>query len=354
MPCGMKTNNKKKTIFLTGATGLVGSYLLKLLLQHGHKVYCLARNKDNKSAKHRVVDILNFWDKKVYRKYCRNLEALEGDIVEKHLGLSKKNRDLLINTVGEIFHCAAATEFNLSLNKIRKINVDGTKNVLDFALECLKLKKANHISTAFVCGTYAGIFKETDLDKGQKFNTTYERSKFEAEKIVEKYRKKGLWIDIFRPALVLGESKTGKTPVFQGFYQTLLLWKHEIFDIFPGKDVNIYDVPVDMLCKSILKIDAVSGTLNKNYHIFVSKQISIEKILNIASKVLKFKRPDLVPLGNFRIQSLTPTNQIILRNNILNYNPNVFFDSKTTNQILAKNRFTFPKIKIVNFLKFIK
>ena len=60
--------NNKKTIFLTGATGLVGSYLLNILLQKGDKVYVLARSKDNKNSRDRVMDILKFWDRKILSK----------------------------------------------------------------------------------------------------------------------------------------------------------------------------------------------------------------------------------------------------------------------------------------------
>ena len=66
-------NNKKTTIFLTGATGLIGSYLLKILLNNGHKVFCLARTKKNKPAKQRVTDILKFWDEKVLSDNFNNL-----------------------------------------------------------------------------------------------------------------------------------------------------------------------------------------------------------------------------------------------------------------------------------------
>ena len=161
----------QKTVFLTGATGLVGSYLLKILLQEGYKVYVLARGKDNKNARDRVTDVLEFWDKDVLSK---------------------------------------------TQNPPSPPFVKGGQG--GFSEQKGKLKKVNHISTAYICGDYKGAFKEEDLDVGQKFNSTYEQSKFEAEKLVEKYRKGGLWIDVFRPPIIIGESNTGKILQFRNIY----------------------------------------------------------------------------------------------------------------------------------------
>jgi thioester reductase-like protein len=211
----MKESTHKKgskpTVFLTGATGLVGSYLLKVLLENGHKVYALGRNKNDQKGKNRVVTALKFWNKKAYSTYGKNLIVVGGDITQRNLGIKKAKLKKIQKEVGEIFHCAASIAFNWPIDKIRRINVDGTREVLEFALKCKNPVRVNHLSTAYVCGNHKGVFTEKDLDVGQKFNTTYEQSKFEAEKLVHTYQKKGLSINIFRPALVIGESTTGKT-----------------------------------------------------------------------------------------------------------------------------------------------
>jgi len=177
-------SNKKPTIFLTGATGLIGSYLLKILLENNHKIYVLARSKKNKSAKERVTDSVQFWEDKIS---TNNLTVLEGDITQENLGLDKASQNILSNEVEEIFHCAASITFNLPLEEARKINVGGVKNVLDLAFawnHTGKLQKVNHTSTAYVCGDYEGVFREDDLELGQGFISTYEQAKFEAERLI--------------------------------------------------------------------------------------------------------------------------------------------------------------------------
>jgi len=351
----MNSDNQKRTIFLTGATGLVGSYLLKILLQHGHKVYCLARSKDNKSVKQRVVDILNFWDKKVYPKYRRNLIVLEGDIAKENLGLSKKNRDLLKTDTEEIFHSAAVTDINWPLNKIRKINVGGTKNVLELALKCKKLKKVNHISTAYVCGNYKGVFTENDLDVGQGFNSTYEQSKFEAEKLVKQYRKY-LWVDIFRPAIVIGESKSGRILQFRNIYQFIHLFCLEIFDSFPISEGIISVVTVDDAAKATYLISKKTRAINGNYHIFPSRFLPIQVLIKYANKYLGFQQPKTVSFEDF-LTNLTPVQMEILKRNILSLNISVKLESHLTECILSNFSFKFHKLgknNLTPILKFFK
>ncbi len=380
--------HKQKTVLLTGATGLVGSYLLKVLLQNGYKVYALAKNKENKSVRDRVIDVLKFWDKDVLsspppppltKGGQGGVIVLEGDITKKNLGLDKQNTDLLKSEINEIFHSAASTQFNLPLNDIRKVNVSGTKNVLEIAVKCKekgRLKKVNYLSTAYVCGDYRGVFREDDLDVDQKFNSTYEQSKFEAEKVVEEYRKKGLWIDIFRPPLVVGESATGKTITFQqSVYQLLHMWNLEIFDYFPGQGLFVNIVFVDDLCNAIFRISSqTSPPFNsplskggyrgvegaggdyqcKNYHVFNCKTVPLEAILDISSEFSGFKKPRLVSRNNFFKNNPTPAQKMLLQNNILLFNNNAKLDSKKTNKGLKKYGFEFSDFNRDSFLKLLE
>jgi thioester reductase-like protein len=345
------------TVFLTGATGLIGSYLLKVLLQNNYKVYVLTRSKDGKVAEDRVREALGFWDEKVLSNRDDNLIVLEGDITIKNLGLRNYDIELLKNEMEEIYHSAASTQFNLPLEQIREYNVKGTKNVLDLAFKCKeegRLKKVNHLSTAYVCGDFKGVFKEDDLDAGQRFNSTYEQSKFEAEKLIEEYRRKGLWIDIFRPPLVIGESLTGKTTTFQqGVYQLLHMWNLEIFDCFPGKGFYINMVFVDELCNALFKVSSMTSTPNKNFHLF-NKAVPLENLLDISSEFFGFRKPVLVSRDEFFGNNPTPAQRILLQNNILLHNNEVLLDSTMTNTFLKKHGFAFPDFNRDSFLKILK
>jgi thioester reductase-like protein len=348
--------DKKPVVFLTGATGLVGSYLLKILLKNGHKVFVLARPKGDKNAKQRIAYVLNFWDKEVFSSFRKNLVVVEGDIAEKNFGLMPKELTRLYAEVEQIYHCAAVTDLNWPLNKIRKINVAGTKNILDFALKCPRLIKVNHISTAYVCGDYGGVFAEGDLDVGQKFNSTYEQSKFEAEKLVKKYRRKMLWIDIFRLPLVIGESKTGKIITFKNIYQFLSICKHNLFVALPIKNFVTNMIPVDMCSNAIAFIARESTRRNNTYHVFSNSAMFVEKILVRASQILGFKLPKIVSGKDFDIRQLSPIQKHILENNIFALNFLTRLNSQSTNLYLSSNglslEITDPSFnKVLSFVK---
>jgi len=349
---------RKKIFFLTGTTGLLGSYLLKILLQKDHKVYVLARSRNNQTARERVKNVLSFWDKDFLNENkIRNCEVIEGDVTQINLGLKFKQLVSIEKNVDEFFHCAAVTKFNLPLNKARKVNFYGTNNVLSLALKCKKIYKVNHISTAYVCGNYSGVFFEKDLNKGQNFLTTYEQSKFEAERLVEKFRKKGLWIDIFRPPVIGAETNSGKILSSQAFFQLLRLWCLELFDIFPGEETSFNFIPVDSLAKIVINISGNSFRINQNYHPFNSKKIFLKDILNISSKFLNFKKPRLITFEEFKKVKISRVKREILDLNVNFLDRHSSFNSFETCQFLKKYNLSLPNFKkndLIRTLSFFK
>lgn len=338
----------KSTIFLTGATGLLGSYLLKILLQNNHRVYCLARSKDNKTAKERVINILNFWDEKVFKKYKGNLIVVEGDITKKNLGITKKNIELLKKEINEIFHCAAVTQFNAPLKYLRRVNVEGTMHVLEIASETIKegkLKKVNYVSTAFISGKYNGVFRETDFDLNQTFNNNYEQSKFEAENLVRKYMQETrISILIFRPSILVGNYSSGKTTEFKMFYEPLRLFSQEIIEKVPIDTRTILNLmPVDLASKAIY---VLSKNINKNgvFHITHPNGFSIDYIINIAASFFNFKKPLYISLNKYFLSDYSTIIREILEVYVPYFNFHALFDSTATQAILKKYGFQYPSL----------
>ena len=131
-----------------------------------------------------------------------------------------------------------------------------------------RLKGVAYVSTAYVSGNLGGRILETELDCGQQFSNTYERTKLESEKIVRQLMNE-LPITIFRPSIIVGDSKTGRTTAFNVLYPPLKLIHHGLIQVLPGSENNPLDVvPVDFVADAIdhvfLKTEQGIG---KTYHL---------------------------------------------------------------------------------------
>src|SRR5215207_1414149 len=191
-------------VLITGATGFVGREVLtRYLEQTDRTVYALVRADDAPAADKRLRDGLR--------------SATGSDVAESPRLVAVPGE------VSDVIHSAASVSFALPLDESRAINVEGTRNVVDFADQCADrggLHRLCYVSTAYVAGTHEGEFGEDDLAVGQEFRNPYEESKFEAERLV-RIRGKHLPVQIVRPSIVVGEKRSGWTGSFNVLYAPL-------------------------------------------------------------------------------------------------------------------------------------
>jgi thioester reductase-like protein len=351
--------NNGKTLLITGGTGVVGSRLLLEILKKMNKVYVLVRDRSVENGNKRVLEALGIWNYRLNKEMISNLNVVKGDITENDLGIRKKEHDRIKNEIDEIWHCAAATEFNGSLKRLNEANVLGTENVMKFGMQCAgsgRLIKVNYVSTAYVCGNYRGDFKEKDLELGQEFNTNYEKTKYIAEKKVKVYQKRGLWVDVYRPSAVIGEIKTGRIPTFkQAFYRILHLLNAELYEKLPVEEGQSIDVVcVDELCRSLCLISANTNRRNMTYHPFANEPLSLMRILDYSCKLLGHKRPLIVGYDKFIKTKPTYSQIEMLKYNLFFLNNNVHLNSCSTNIILNKYGFKYSKIKKQEFCQLLR
>jgi nucleoside-diphosphate-sugar epimerase len=188
------------TVFFTGFPGFLGSELLPRILQRSPDTtaLCLVQPKFADLARERA------------RALGNRIRLIEGDITAP---IDAQTADVI-----EVFHLAAIYDLAVPRERGMKINVEGTRNVLDFAERCPSLQRFHYVSTCYVSGRYDGVFHEDDLDVGQTFNNFYEETKFLAEVEV---RKRSLPMTIYRPTVVVGDSTTGATQKFDGPYYVM-------------------------------------------------------------------------------------------------------------------------------------
>ena len=227
---------------------------------------------------------------------------------------------------------------------------------MELSLACRKLKKINHISTIFVHGDYKGLFREDCLDVGQKFNIPYEQSKFEAEKLIEKYRKKGLWINIYRPGIIIGESTSGKIFKFEHIYQLLHLWSLESLEIFPIKNASLNLSPVDLTSTLLYFLSTRVNIKNINYHLLSVQPISTLDFFDFAKNYIGFKKPIRIDWEKYNIDDLTPAQRILIKKvTIFNIISSTRVSCVLTKRILKKYKFHWPfydNTFLVNIIKY--
>ena len=340
-----------KSVLLTGGTGFLGFYLAKRLLQDRDiKLVLLVRPNANFSARQRVERLFKeHCGEEEYDSIKNRLEIVEGSITYPNLGLAREQRERLSKEVVTIFHSAALAQFNVPYEKIKKINIDGTKNVLDFALQCLKNKSfesVNHISTIAVSGTYHGVFYEDSLDEGQGFKNTYEQTKFEAEQLIQEYRAKGLNVSIFRPSAIIGDSQDGYAVNFRVIYQPIRIFSLGIYKQIPANGSIKYNlVPADFLSDAIYRIYTNGHPPDQTFHLTNTHEVTAEFIFKTASEFFGYPDPEAIPLNDFDMNSLRGARRVLLEPYIPYFNHNgIEYDNKGAMSILGKNGFRWPKV----------
>jgi thioester reductase-like protein len=183
-------------VLLTGATGSFGRFVARSLLDRGCELVCVVRGSDRAEATRRLRAAL---DPGVP---ADRIVVLPGDVLLPGLGLEPALVRHLQATVDGIVHAAATTAFGATIEAARRVNVTGTRNVLDFARGARSLERLGHVSTAFVAGRRTGAVREADLVHDAGFVTTYERSKYEAELLVRRAAA-SLPVAVFRPSVIV-------------------------------------------------------------------------------------------------------------------------------------------------------
>ncbi len=205
---------------LTGGTGFLGRYLLRDMLLAELPVAVLVRGTKRESAQQRVEAVMEHWEQELQRTLPRPV-ILEGDMRQNGCGLSPAGLAWLRGHAGAIVHSAASMNFHADDAKGEPYltNVVGTANLLAVC-QATGIRHFHHVSTAYICGLRTGRILESELDLGQTNGNDYERSKLAAEKQVREAPFLHT-ATFYRPASVLGDSVTGYTTNFHGFYAPL-------------------------------------------------------------------------------------------------------------------------------------
>ncbi len=203
-------------ILITGATGFLGSHLAVRLLRDGNETLWLARPGGGSTAADRVRRLLDWFG--VEAGLRKNVRVVEAEVTQPGLGLAPTDWKEIASSADEIVHCASDTSFaERKRPALELVNIEGLRRVLDLA-GAGSCRFFHLLSTAYVAGRRAGVCREK-LVSPAAFTNVYEETKCRAEGIAdEACRRAGLRLSIYRPSIVYGDSRTGRSLLFNALY----------------------------------------------------------------------------------------------------------------------------------------
>jgi thioester reductase-like protein len=273
-----------RDFLFTGFPGFIGVRLLPRLLElhPGTRAVCLVQPRFQAAAHDAIAGLEHS------HPHTRGrLQTVAGDITEPGLGLAAAESRRLQGTLVAAYHLAAVYDLAVSRELGVRVNVEGTRNVLAFLSEARRLERLHYVSTAYVSGTHRGLFRETDLEVGQSFKNFYEETKYLAE--VEVVRS-ALPATVYRPAIVVGDSRTGETAKFDGPYFTLTAMERTPSPgVFlkigaGGNPANL--VPVDFVVEALARLSATAGSRGLTYHLTDPQPPSVLEVARLFAREL--------------------------------------------------------------------
>ena len=255
---------------VTGGTGLIGSRVITRLLATAPdaRVWVLVR-RDSLARFERLA-----------ARWGERAVPLVGDLTRPDLGLSEQTRaDLRSRGIDHIVHCAAIYDITVGEAAQRAANVEGTRAVIELALALGAT--LHHVSSIAVAGTFDGEYTENDFDVAQELPTPYHLTKFEAEQLVRATT--GLRFRVYRPAVVVGDSRTGEMDKIDGpyYFFGLLAKLARLPGITPmalpdtGR-TNI--VPVDYVADALVALMHRDDRDGQTFHLTAPKNIGLRGI----------------------------------------------------------------------------
>ena len=270
--------------FVTGATGFIGKRLVKKLLERkGSVVHFLIR----KESEGKVAALREFWGVSAAR-----VQPVFGDLTTKKLGVNTDDVKKLKGNIDHFYHLAAVYDLDADEESQIAVNIEGTRNTVELA-KAIDAGHFHHVSSIAAAGLYEGVFREDMFEEAENYEHPYFMTKHESEKIVRKECKVP-W-SVYRPAMVVGDSKTGEMDKIDGPYYFFKLIQR-MRQILPpwlpsvgieGGRINI--VPVDFVVACIdhishLKSETKTANKGKCYHLVDPKGYRVGDVLDIFSK----------------------------------------------------------------------
>lgn len=276
-------------IFLTGATGFLGAFLLQELLQQTEaKIYCLVRAFSPEEARQKLQTNLERYQLGSGELNARIIPVL-GDLSQPRLGLAETTFAELADKLDRIYHSGALVNLVYPYAALRAVNVLGTQEVLRLASQG-RVTPVHYISTIDVLKplmdaqtTPRPIGEDEHPETGEAVDQGYTQTKWVAEKLVLAAQSRGIPTCIYRPGMLTGHSQTGAAPthdlmsrIFKGMIQ---------LGAAPDLDQSINLIPIDYASKAIVHLSGQQTSYGKAFHILNSHVLPWNQLIGELRKL---------------------------------------------------------------------
>ncbi len=265
--------------FVTGATGFIGRRLVERLLDRKGKIHVLVRE----DSLGRLDELIEHWETISDATVSRRIHPVVGDLRQPLLGLEDERVSELEGTIEHFFHLAAVYDMTAPVELDMAVNVGGTNHALELA-GALRSEHFHHVSSIAVAGAFKGVFGEDCFDEGQRLPSPYHATKFEAERAV---REQVLtpW-RIYRPGIVVGDSKTGEMDKIDGpyyFFKAIQRIRQVVPQWMPlvGLDLGKTNiVPVDWVAGALDHIAHKANLDERAFHLTYPRTQKVDEVMN--------------------------------------------------------------------------
>jgi len=277
----------RETFFITGFPGFIADRLLERLASKQCRFILLVQPSWLDRARHEVDRISSLTNRD-----RSDFQIVEGDITQPALGLTNADLDITRQQTTRVFHLAALYDLAVQREPAMRVNVSGTRNVLEFARTLPSLRHFHHVSTCYVAGKREGAILETELRHDAGYRNFYEESKYLAELEVE-FVKDQLPVTIHRPSVVCGDSRTGETVKYDGVYYLILylLRFPSLSSLNIGNHrVSLNLVPVDFVVDAMAALAFDQNAISKTVQLADPSPLTTNELFNAIARSANGKR----------------------------------------------------------------
>ncbi|MGR7995145.1 amino acid adenylation domain-containing protein [Xanthobacter sp. ZOL 2024] len=274
-PAGVRSVHPPRRVLLTGATGFLGAYLLRELLRdEARQVWCLVRGTGGRERLRAALDRYGLWQEAL----AERLHVVQGDLALPDLGLSAGTRAHLAGTMDAILHNGAEVHHLFPYERLRAINVDGTREIIRLA--CAGTGRPLHLVSSLSALTRRGatgpILESDGIGAFPPPIGGYNRSKWVCEHLAEEIRQRGLPVTIFRPGAISGDSETG---AFNGADILCRLMQGYLrCGAAPAGDTMLEMLPVDHVARAIVALADQPTSAGQTFHLTHSAPVSSARL----------------------------------------------------------------------------